>query len=202
MRYRLIRALVTFKRIAAYHQTPVKKWEKVLDRGMRGCTEIHESQFGFKPGRSTTDAIFNRKNREGQKYVILTLIDLTKAYVRRIPSDETWCMLKRKVPEKCVRLIHLNVDLQLHQGSALSPSYLFIILVKALTDRRGKKYQKPWCLRTTFYFVAVKKYTRLGIWISLENRFKREGWGLADRKLNWGISLLNRVKKEIESLYR
>ena len=33
-----------------------KLWEKVVDRRLRECTEIHESQFGFMPGRSTTDA--------------------------------------------------------------------------------------------------------------------------------------------------
>ena len=37
----------------------VKIWEKVVDRRLRECTEIHESQFGFMPGRSTTDAIFH-----------------------------------------------------------------------------------------------------------------------------------------------
>ena len=33
-------------------------WERVLDRRVRECTDIHESQSGFMPGRSTTDAIF------------------------------------------------------------------------------------------------------------------------------------------------
>ena len=32
--------------------------ERVVNRRMRHCTNIHESQFGFMPGRSTTDAIF------------------------------------------------------------------------------------------------------------------------------------------------
>ena len=49
-----------------------KIWEKVVDRRLRERTEIHESQFGFMPGRSTTDAIFIlkqtiEKHREGQK---------------------------------------------------------------------------------------------------------------------------------------
>ena len=35
-----------------------KIWEKLVDRRLRECTEIRESQFGFMPGRSTTDAIF------------------------------------------------------------------------------------------------------------------------------------------------
>ena len=41
---------------------------------MRQCTNIHESQFGFMPGRSTTDAMFIlkqtiEKHREGQKNI-------------------------------------------------------------------------------------------------------------------------------------
>ena len=35
-----------------------KIWERVLDRRVRECTDIHESQFGSMPGRSTTGAIF------------------------------------------------------------------------------------------------------------------------------------------------
>ena len=37
-----------------------KIWEKlnlIVDRRMRQCTNIHESQFGVMPDRSTTDAI-------------------------------------------------------------------------------------------------------------------------------------------------
>ena len=49
-----------------------KIWERVLDRLVRECTDIHDSQFGFMTGRSTTDAIFILKQtieryREGQK---------------------------------------------------------------------------------------------------------------------------------------
>ena len=52
---------------------------------MRECTEIHESQFGFMPGRSTTDAKFIlkqtiEKHQEGQKDTRVTFIDLEKAY--------------------------------------------------------------------------------------------------------------------------
>ena len=48
---------------------------------MRQCTNIHESQFGFMPGRSTTYAIFIpkqtiEKHREGQENIIVTFIDL------------------------------------------------------------------------------------------------------------------------------
>ena len=66
-------------------------WERVLDKRVRECTDIHASQFGFMPGRSTTDAIFNLKQtieqyREGQKDICVTFIDLEKEGLR--PSPE------------------------------------------------------------------------------------------------------------------
>ena len=54
-----------------------------MDRRIRQCTNIHESQFGFMPGRSTTDAILIlkqtiEKHRDGQKNIRVTFIDLEK----------------------------------------------------------------------------------------------------------------------------
>ena len=139
-----------------------KIWARALDRRARECTDIHESQFGFMPGRSTTDAIFILKQtieqyREGQKYICVTFIDLEKAYVR-VPREEIWrTMRERLVPKKYVKLVQdmytgcrtkvrtdagesskFNVELCLHQGSALSP-YLFLILMDVLTERVRKE---------------------------------------------------------------
>ena len=81
-----------------------------MDRRMRQCTNIHESQFGFMPGRSTTDEIFILKQtiekyREGQKNIRVILIDLEKAY-DSIPREEIWRSSRgRNVPEKYIRLI-------------------------------------------------------------------------------------------------
>ena len=121
-----------------------KIWERVVDRRMRQCTNIHESQFGFMPGRSTTDAIFIlkqtiEKHREGQKNIRVTFIDLEKAY-DSIPREEIWrSSRERNVPEKYIRLIQdmyqgcktvvrsaagesnsFGVEVGLHQGSALA----------------------------------------------------------------------------------
>ena len=129
----------------------------VVDRRLRECTEIHESQFGFMPGRSTTDAIFIlkqtlEKHREGQKDIIITFIDIEKAY-DGVPREDIWrCTRERNVPETYVKLIQdmyrgcktkvrsaagesdsFNVDVGLHQGSTLSP-YLFLILMDVLTE--------------------------------------------------------------------
>ena len=128
-----------------------------MDRRIRQYTNINESQFGFMPGRSTTDAIFILKQtivkpREGQNNIRVTFIDLEKAY-DRIPREEIWrCSRERNVPEKYIILVQdmymvcknssaqcgrgeqqLWVDVVLHQGSALSP-YMFLLLMDVLTE--------------------------------------------------------------------
>ena len=55
-----------------------------MDRRIIQCTNIHENQFGFMPGRSTTGAIFIlkqtiEKHREGSKNIREIFIDLEKA---------------------------------------------------------------------------------------------------------------------------
>ena len=68
----------------SYHTLFFRIWESVVDRMMRQCTNIHESQLGFMPGRNTTYAIFIlkqaiEKHRAGQKNIGVIFIDLEKA---------------------------------------------------------------------------------------------------------------------------
>ena len=133
----------------------MKIWERILDRRLREETSIGEGQFGFMPGRGTTDAIFAarqviKKHREMQKALHLVFIDLDKAY-DRVPRQEVWrCLREQGVPGKYVRLVkdtyedvrtqvktsigltgNISVRVGLHQGSSLSP-YLFDISVSVL----------------------------------------------------------------------
>ena len=69
-------------------------WERVIEARIRKEVTIAEQQFGFMPGRSTTDAIFClrmllEKWTEGQKVVHCAFIDLEKAY-DRVPRKELW----------------------------------------------------------------------------------------------------------------
>ena len=36
----------------------MKIWERIIDYRLRGGVKICEQQFGFMPGKSTTDALF------------------------------------------------------------------------------------------------------------------------------------------------
>ena len=79
-----------------------------MDRRMRHCTNIHESQFGFMPGRSTTDANFIlkqtiEKHREGQKNIRVTFIDLEKAY-DSIPMEDIYMDITKGT--KCAGKVH------------------------------------------------------------------------------------------------
>ena len=66
----------------------MKIWERIIDRRLREETSIGEEQFGFMPGRGTTDAIFAarqviEKHRDMQsKELHLVFIEFEKAYDR------------------------------------------------------------------------------------------------------------------------
>lgn len=58
-------------------------WERIVERRLREETSIGEEQFGFMPGRSTTDAVFAlrqilEKHRERQRGMHVVYIDLEK----------------------------------------------------------------------------------------------------------------------------
>ncbi|KAK3527050.1 hypothetical protein QTP86_008660 [Hemibagrus guttatus] len=117
--------------------------------------------------KSTTDAIFAlrilmEKYRDGQKELHCVFVDLEKVY-GRVPREELWyCMRKSRVTEKYVRVVQdmyersrtvvrcavgqteeFNVEVGLHQGSALSP-FLFAIVMDQLSEE--VRQESPWTM--------------------------------------------------------
>ena len=86
----------------------MKIWERIIEARLRDRVEISKQQYGFMPGKGTTDAMFAlrmlmEKYREGQRELHCVFMDLEKAY-DRIPWEELWyCMRKSGIVEKYVR---------------------------------------------------------------------------------------------------
>jgi len=70
----------------------LKAYERVIERRIRETVHIHSNQFGFMPGRGTTDPIFilrqvQEKILEGNRKRYWTFVDLEKAF-DRVPRVE------------------------------------------------------------------------------------------------------------------
>ncbi|RXN38888.1 Retrovirus-related Pol poly LINE-1 [Labeo rohita] len=145
----------------------MKLWERVVEARLRAEVSICEQQYGFMPRKSTTDAVFAlrmlmEKYREGNRELHCVFVDLEKAY-DRVPREELWCCMRKSgVAEKYVRVVQdmyescktvvrcavgvteeFNVEVGLHQGSALSP-FLFALVMDRMTDE--VRQESPWTM--------------------------------------------------------
>ena len=140
----------------------IKVWERIIEARL---IEIKQ-QYGFMPGKGTTDAMFAlrmliKKYREGQRELHCVFVDLEKAY-DRVPKEKMWyCMRKSGIAGKYTRLVQdmyeesktvvscavetkesFKLKVGLHQRSALSP-FLFAVIMDRLMD---KVRREPPCL--------------------------------------------------------
>ena len=83
--------------------------EKILECRLRKTIPIDDTQFGFNPGKGTTDTAFIlkqllEKHLEVNQYLVLTFVDLEKAYDRIQRDLVYWSLRRRRVPERFVNL--------------------------------------------------------------------------------------------------
>ena len=153
----------------------MKVWERIIEARLRDRVEISKQQYGFMPGKGTTDAMFAlrmllKKYREGQRELHCVFVDLEKAY-DRVPREELWyCIRKSGIVEEYVQLVQdmyegsetvgttesFKVKVGLHQGSALCP-FLFAVIMDRLKDEVRR--EPPW----TMLFaddIVIRKETR------------------------------------------
>ena len=145
----------------------MKIWERIIEARLRDRVKISKQQYGFIPGKRTTNAMFAlrmlmKNYREGQRELHCVFVDLEKAY-DRVPREELWyCMRKSGIVEKYEKLVQdkyeesetvvrcavgttesFKVKVGLHQGSALSP-FLFAVIMERLTDEVRR--EPPWTM--------------------------------------------------------
>ncbi len=143
----------------------LKVYEKVIEKRIRDNVQLHDNQFGFRPGRGTIDAVFmlrqvQEKTLEGNGKRYWTFVDMEKAF-DRVPREVVyWSLRKKGVSEKIVRLVRsmyvdaktavrigtgttggFEIRVGVHQGSCLSP-LLFIIVMDAVSEHIGREV--PW----------------------------------------------------------
>ena len=134
----------------------MKVLERIVDTLIRQVVSIDDSQFGFVPGRGTTDAIIvvrqlQEKYLAANKRLYMAFVDLEKAF-DLVPRKVIWWALRKLgVDEWIVRIVQgmysnsrsrvrvgegyseeFEVKVGVHQGSVLSP-LLFIIVLEALS---------------------------------------------------------------------
>ena len=96
-----------YKKIKLMSHT-MKVWEIIIEARLRDRVEISKQQYGFMPGKGTTDAMFALrmlmdKYREGQRELDCLFVGLEKAY-NRVPREELqYCMRKSGIVEKYVQ---------------------------------------------------------------------------------------------------
>ena len=145
----------------------MKIWERVLMKRLEVYVHIHEHQFGFARGKSTTDAIFvvrqlQERYVEKKQKLYHVFVDLEKAFDKVPRHSIEWALRRQLVPEWLVRAVmglysnsssHVrfagtmseafSIGVGVHQGSALSP-----LLFKVVMEEATKMCRKgdPWDL--------------------------------------------------------
>ena len=87
---------------------------------MRNLVSLDDMQFGFRPGRGTTDAIFivrqiQEKFLAQKKDLWIAFVNLEKAF-DRVPRDVLWWALRQSVVDEWI----VRVIQSMYEGALIS----------------------------------------------------------------------------------
>ena len=146
----------------------MKGIERVIEKITRERISIDDMQFGFMPGRGTTDAIFilrqlQEKHLAKNKKLYFAFVDIEMVFDRVPRKVIWWSMRKLGIEEWIVRFVQamynntrsrvrvnntysdeFGVKVGVHQGSVLSPLLIVIVLVALSCEFRTGT---PWGLK-------------------------------------------------------
>jgi len=191
----------------------MKVLERVVEKRVRSKVHIDDMQFGFRPGKGTTDAIFivrqvQEKFLAKKKELWMAFVDLEKAF-DRVPREVVWWALRLLgVEEWIVKVIQsmytgattavkinnsesseFEVKVGVHQGSVLSP-LLFICVMEALS--REFKEGVPWELFYADDLVLIAETEEL-----LLEKFKRWKVGIEAKGLRVNMGKTKVMKCQV-----
>ena len=141
--------------------------ERVLERRIRALVDFDQAQFGFMPGKDTTDALFlvrrlqeEHRAKDKRMYRYMCFVNWEKAFDRVPRRVMEWPMKKKGLPEILVKAVlslyegaetkvrvgsslseEFSVKGGVHQGSVLSP-LLFAMVIHEVTENARKGWMK------------------------------------------------------------
>ena len=154
----------------------MKILERIVDGRIRQVVSIDDSQFGFVPGRGTTDAIFvvrqlQEKYLAANKRLYMASVDLDKAF-DRVPRKVIWWALRQLgVEEWIVRLVqgmYTNAQSRVRVGEGFNKE--FEVKVGVRQDPYSVPSSSSLCWRpchVSFRPVFLRRTYMRMIWSSL-----------------------------------
>ena len=91
--------------------------ERVLEKRIRELVKADDMQFGFMPGKGTTDALFilrrmQEEFRGREKKLYMCFVDLEKAFDRVPRKVMKWALRKKSLPEVLVKAVMSMYEVQ------------------------------------------------------------------------------------------
>ena len=127
--------------------------DRIVDSLIRQMVSIDDSQFGFVPGRGTTDAIFvvrqlQEKYLAANKRLYMAFVDLEKVF-ERVPRKVIWWALRKFGVEewivKLVQMMYANAQSRVRVGEGYSEE--FEVKVVFTKDQCSARCSSSLCLK-------------------------------------------------------